>query len=228
MISMPASPALSLEIEDEEETNQRKLEQAKMDSDHAIALFKLFPYDNKTKKNITAARKLFGGHLCIDRLLTFAGVEIGSLYPPSNEGQLKKLICAIYECDLDQIKKDSIVYYLIRECQDNTIINSFIQSRSIPLPYQQAITGYWLLDHERYKESITWLCMPTVSVDWPDDVLAILCQSQLYNLAEQFIQMRQWKPSCLTGVQRLFDTLLHTDLLQALLLQVIYDGYNMN
>jgi hypothetical protein len=62
--------------------------------------------------------------------------------------------------------------------------------------------------------------MPTVMVDWPDAILDILCQSQLYVLATQFIEMRQWKPTSSDGIQLLFNTLLHTNMPQALLVQV--------
>ncbi|RKP08983.1 nuclear pore complex assembly-domain-containing protein [Thamnocephalis sphaerospora] len=202
---------VDVEIEDAEATIQE-----------VLAGLPLFPHLAENAARLAAARQLSGGMLVIDRLLQFAEVEVGTAYPPVDADGLVQLVHSVYGCDLDMLKKDSIMYYLIRDSGNEAAISGFAQKRLIPEPYQQLVTGYWLLDHEQYERATAYLCMPTVQVDWPEAVVRTLLQVGRADLAWRFLQQTLWTPADASGVELQFRVRLQTDLHDALLFQRKY------
>jgi hypothetical protein len=77
-----------------------------------------------------------------------------TLYPPKSNGDLQKLYKAIEECDLDILRKHSLVYYLLLDWK-NASQARYARRYLIPSQFQKLMDGYWAMDHGQYEVNIT-------------------------------------------------------------------------
>lgn len=84
--------------------------------------------------------------LIFDILLTSGGIrEPYLLFPPEDVESLQKLLDAIQSSTYDTLKKDCLVYFLLKWHQDGRE-KGFQQQRCIPPQFAALADAYWHLD----------------------------------------------------------------------------------
>ncbi len=84
--------------------------------------------------------------LIFDILLISGGVRHpDTLYPPRTPEDLKRLLEAISHSQFDGLKKDCLVYFLLKWHQDYRE-DSFVKDRVIPAQFAALSDAYWHLD----------------------------------------------------------------------------------
>ena len=84
--------------------------------------------------------------LIFDILLIAGGIDQPyAVYPPEDGAGLKKLLDAIEGSNYDILKKDCLVYFLLKWYQDGRE-RGFQQQRCIPPQFAALADAYWHLD----------------------------------------------------------------------------------
>lgn len=99
---------------------------------------------------------LEGGAVAFVELTSLAVIVLrvdGSLYPPKDVLALRKLLAAIRASSFDRLKKDCLVYYLIRDTKHDDRAASFAQARLIPAQFVSLADGYWNMDNGNHEVS---------------------------------------------------------------------------
>jgi hypothetical protein len=99
---------------------------------------------------IESRRAALADVLIFDILLTRGGiVGPGSLYPPTDAEGLARLLSAIENCTYDRLKRDCLVYYLLKWHTGPDRFSreaSFVAERCIPPQFTMLADAYWCLD----------------------------------------------------------------------------------
>ena len=105
-----------------------------------------FPWRDAIPHTIESRRSLLSDLLFFDTLLLSGGVrDPATLYPPTDVASLSNLLHAIENSNYDRLKKDSLVYFLLKWHQDGRETR-FADERCI-LPHFCALCdAYWHLD----------------------------------------------------------------------------------
>jgi len=84
--------------------------------------------------------------LIFDILLTSGGIEDPyQVYPPANVEGLQRLLAVIEGSNYDALKKDCLVYFLLKWHQDGRE-KKFQEHRCIPPQFAALADAYWHLD----------------------------------------------------------------------------------
>jgi len=119
-----------------------------------VNLFSYFNHDESEPRlwchtlseRIETRRAQLSGSLIFDILLTTGGVrDPGTVFPPSDVDSLKTLLNAIADCTFDALKKECLVYYLLKWYRDGRE-GTFRHERSIPPHFALLADAYWHLD----------------------------------------------------------------------------------
>lgn len=108
-----------------------------------------FPFSPALLSQIHHRRAALGDVLLFDILLQLGGIRSpDSIYPPSSPQELETLLRKIQESKYDALKKDCLVYFLIKWCRDGTKEKKFLQRGEGALPPQfiMLVEAYWGLD----------------------------------------------------------------------------------
>ncbi|OMJ15258.1 hypothetical protein AYI69_g8257, partial [Smittium culicis] len=143
------------------------------------------------KKN----RQHVGGELFIDRMLLAAGISNGrELYPPTSYSAIKKLILQIYSSQLDMLKINSLLFYLLLDYdllassnQNLQLSSSFAVDTQLPSHFQLLVRGYWCLDNSFVDAGLLLLSDLTVEADWAREIIYVACLSGSYKNARIFL-----------------------------------------
>ncbi|KAL5499060.1 hypothetical protein ACEPAH_1578 [Sanghuangporus vaninii] len=104
------------------------------------------PWTKDVCSHILARRAAMSGQLFFDILLRLGGIDDpASVYPPYNMHSLKVLIDVILDLSYDSMKRDCLVYYLLKQPQKGKEV-SFAYERSISSQYVALTDAYWELD----------------------------------------------------------------------------------
>lgn len=113
------------------------------------ALFDLspesFPFGGAIPSQIEARRADLSDLLLFDVLLNGADVAATEFYPPHDPESLGNLLAAIDGCKLDQLKRDCLVYYLLKWHTDGRE-SLWVEERCIPAQFMIKMDAYWYLD----------------------------------------------------------------------------------
>lgn len=115
-----------------------------------------------------------GNLLFFDRLLLLASISNHKkLYPPANLNVLESLLDSIDTCPFDSLKKNCLIYYLLKEYGDKRE-DAFASDKLIPAHFTTGIDGLWALDHSMWQLAIHCFATPTVSPDFVPDIMLSL------------------------------------------------------
>ena len=105
-----------------------------------------FAWTSDSVEQIRARRAAMSGELFFDILLKLGGIEDpAALYPPSDISSLQRLLDAIEAVTYDTMKRDCLVYYLLRWQMDGR--ESTFQEEKVISPHYIALAdAYWYLD----------------------------------------------------------------------------------
>ncbi|KAJ3516020.1 hypothetical protein NLJ89_g1394 [Agrocybe chaxingu] len=105
-----------------------------------------FPWQEPRPEQIRLRRAALDDTLIFDILLHSGGIsETYSLYPPVNPRNLQELLDTIESSHYDVLKKDCLVYFLLKWYQDGRERN-FQEQRCIPPQFAALADAYWHLD----------------------------------------------------------------------------------
>ncbi|KAF7351273.1 ELYS domain-containing protein [Mycena sanguinolenta] len=106
-----------------------------------------FPWRDPRPQQIEHRRAAMGDLLLFDILLTSGGIrEPDTLYPPSSDVQsLHRLLEAIHTSTYDALKRDCLIYFLLKWYQDNRE-ERFKLEKCIPPQFASLSDAYWHLD----------------------------------------------------------------------------------
>ncbi|KAJ8081676.1 hypothetical protein PM082_007522 [Marasmius tenuissimus] len=127
---------------------------------------------------IESRRALLNDTLLFDILLTLGGIkEPETRYPPSNPDALQDLLTQINESPAyDGLKKDGLVYYLLKWHKDGRE-SRFQRERSIPPQFVALADAYWCLDSGAdIPRAVSHLSDPRLNRDYASKILQIISQ----------------------------------------------------
>ncbi|EEP81340.1 conserved hypothetical protein [Uncinocarpus reesii 1704] len=137
-----------------------------------------YPYNPKVVDRIIANRKTFHHTLFIDRLLHALGIDSATrLYPPKSVETLRKLHQEVLASRSPTHHKQSVIYYILKDCQDATEGPSsrrFAKQCFLPQKYKLFIDGLWHLDKLDFQQSLCYLTEPSLIPTFPDEILYVL------------------------------------------------------
>ena len=105
-----------------------------------------FAWRDAIPHTIESRRSLLSDLLFFDTLLSSGGVrEPATLYPPTDVESLSNLLQVIESSNYDRLKKDSLVYFLLKWHQDGRETR-FADDRCISPQFCALCDAYWHLD----------------------------------------------------------------------------------
>ncbi|KAJ4473085.1 nuclear pore complex assembly-domain-containing protein [Lentinula aciculospora] len=106
----------------------------------------LFPWHKVRVQEIEQRRAILDDTLLFDIMLTLGGIrDPDTLYPPTDVLGLQRLLNAIVNSTYDALKKDCLVYFLLKWHRDGRE-RRFQRDRLIPPQLAQLAEAYWCLD----------------------------------------------------------------------------------
>ncbi|PLW46680.1 hypothetical protein PCASD_03641 [Puccinia coronata f. sp. avenae] len=132
------------------------------------------------RNSVQATKKLRSRHETIDGMLFFDRLmKLGSipnstdLFPPPHPSRLRQLLDSIEACSFDILKKNCLVYYLLKEYCDGRETR-FAIDRLIPSHFSRGLDGLWALDHSQWKLAIRCMSDPSVTPDFLPEIIRTL------------------------------------------------------
>jgi hypothetical protein len=105
-----------------------------------------FPWRAPRPHEIETRRAQLSDLLIFDILLSSGGVrQPDTLWPPTDPASLRRLLEAIEESTYDTLKKDCLIYFLLKWHQDGRE-ERFREDRCIPPQFAMLSDAYWHLD----------------------------------------------------------------------------------
>lgn len=105
-----------------------------------------FPWRAPRPHEIESRRAQLSDLLIFDILLSSGGVrQPDSLWPPTDPASLHRLLEAIEDSTYDALKKDCLIYFLLKWHQDGRE-ERFREDRCIPPQFAMLSDAYWHLD----------------------------------------------------------------------------------
>ncbi|KAF7360329.1 ELYS domain-containing protein [Mycena venus] len=104
-----------------------------------------FPWRDPRPQQIERRRAAMGDLLLFDILLTSGGIRELDLYPPVDVDSLKRLLEAIQTSTYDALKRDCLVYFLLKWYQDGRD-EKYKLEKCIPPQFASLSDAYWHLD----------------------------------------------------------------------------------
>ncbi|KAJ0416816.1 nuclear pore complex assembly-domain-containing protein [Aspergillus carlsbadensis] len=142
---------------------------------------KNFTYDGKVIEQILSNRRALENQLFADRLLELLGVQaVTKLYPPISNSDIRTLIRHIVSSGLDIHHKQSLIYYILKDCRaPSDAAAQFARRCHLPEKYRLFIEGVWNLDRLEFKRAIEYLTEPSIIPTFPDEILYALTLQHL-------------------------------------------------
>ncbi|KAH9461930.1 hypothetical protein Pst134EB_005847 [Puccinia striiformis f. sp. tritici] len=112
--------------------------------------------------------------LFFDRLMKLGSIpNFKDLFPPPHPSRLRQLLDSIDACGFDLLKKNCLVYYLLKEYGDGRETR-FAIDRLIPSHFSRGLDGLWALDHSQWQSAIRAIADPTVTPDFLPEIIQTL------------------------------------------------------
>ncbi|TFK38135.1 nuclear pore complex assembly-domain-containing protein [Crucibulum laeve] len=160
---------------------------------HYFDISNNFPWREPRPEEIERRRALLGDVLIYDILLSSGGIKDPDLlYPPRDETSLQRLLQAIEGSHYDALKKDCLVYFLLKWHQDGRE-DRFQEQRSIPPQFAALATAYWHLDSGiNVARAVSLLSDARLNRDYASKILqAISLSPQPEPLIRKYIRTAQ-------------------------------------
>lgn len=105
-----------------------------------------FPWTEQRVEEIQHRRAAMSDSLLFDILLSLGGIpEPDTLFPPIDADSLRRLLQAIGNSRYDELKKECLVYMLLKAYPDGRA-EVFREKRSVLPQFCSLAEAYWLLD----------------------------------------------------------------------------------
>ncbi|KAI9458668.1 nuclear pore complex assembly-domain-containing protein [Lactarius psammicola] len=137
-----------------------------------------FPWSAPRPHEIETRRAQLSDLLIFDILLSSGGIrQPDSLWPPTDPSSLRRLLGAIEESTYDTLKKDCLIYFLLKWHQDGRE-ERFKEERCIPPQFAMLSDAYWHLDSGIYVErAVSLLCDVRLNRDYTSKIIQAISLS---------------------------------------------------
>ncbi|KAG8920542.1 hypothetical protein FRC02_000841, partial [Tulasnella sp. 418] len=162
-----------------------------------------FPWTQETRQAIAERRAKLEGSLFIDKLLAFAEIDALAHYPPHDDLSLNQLLSLIQNSPFDDLKKNCLVYYLLKTYDDGRE-DRFAQDALIPTEFIMLSDAYYCLDWGQLEDAVFSLCDIRVVPDFVSKIIHTLANSENPQQASSLVlkYIRVGKP-VLTSIEDL-------------------------
>ncbi|TFY80367.1 hypothetical protein EWM64_g3644 [Hericium alpestre] len=156
------------------------------DPGNLLALFDLtpegFPWREPRAHEIETRRARMSDLLIFDILLASGGIrEPDTLWPPADVASLRRLLDAIQSSSYDALKKDCLIYFLLKWHQDGRE-EAFKEERCIPPQFSALSDAYWHLDSGiNVERAISLLSDVRLNRDYTSKILQAISLSDNAN-----------------------------------------------
>ncbi|KAK0219952.1 nuclear pore complex assembly-domain-containing protein [Armillaria fumosa] len=139
----------------------------------------LFPWQDSVVQEIERRRAALNDMLLFDVLLSLGGIrQPDTFYPPRDVRSLERLLDAISASQYDILKKDCLVYFLLKWHEDSRE-TKFEQARSIPPQFCALSDAYWHLDAGlNVQRAVALLSDSRLNRDYASKILHALSLSE--------------------------------------------------
>ncbi|KAH9998619.1 nuclear pore complex assembly-domain-containing protein [Russula vinacea] len=147
-----------------------------------ISLFDLssdgFPWRAPRPHQIENRRAQLSDLLIFDILLSSGGVrQPDTLWPPTDPESLRRLLDAIEDSAYDALKKDCLIYFLLKWHQDGRE-ERFREDKCIPPQFAMLSDAYWHLDSGIHVErAVSLLCDVRLNRDYTSKIIQAISLS---------------------------------------------------
>ncbi|KZT34781.1 hypothetical protein SISSUDRAFT_247398 [Sistotremastrum suecicum HHB10207 ss-3] len=150
--------------------------------DEYSALFDLspqrFPWHEPVPQRVRQQRDIYDGTLFLDTMLEAAQVENArALYPPWDPESFGDLYNAVRKAKWDRMRKDCIVYYLLKWWEDGREVK-FRRQRSIPPQFSTLADAYYFFDMGEATKAANLVIDARIPPNHSSKILRILSNSQ--------------------------------------------------
>ncbi|KAJ6595849.1 nuclear pore complex assembly-domain-containing protein [Mycena vulgaris] len=137
-----------------------------------------FPWRDPRPQQIERRRAALGDLLLFDILLTSAGIrQPDTLYPPVDVESFHRLLDAIQTSQYDALKKDCLIYFLLKWYQDNRE-DKYRLEKCIPPHFASLADAYWHLDAGiNIPRAVSILSDARLNTDWASKILQAISLS---------------------------------------------------
>ncbi|OJA08402.1 hypothetical protein AZE42_00998 [Rhizopogon vesiculosus] len=138
-----------------------------------------FPWTTTTSTDIESRRAQMADVLIFDVLLISGGIrQPDMLYPPTDLHSLRRLLEVINSSSYDSLKKDCLVYILLKWFQDGREAE-FAEERCIPPQFVSLANAYWHLDTGIHVErAVSILSDARLNRDYASKIMQALSLSE--------------------------------------------------
>ncbi|KAI9697844.1 MAG: hypothetical protein M1820_007631 [Bogoriella megaspora] len=154
-----------------------------------------YAFPRHTYEEINDNRRTLGNKLFFDRLLevlNIAGKEsfldsnyisliptASDPYPPKTNKDLRELHHAIVNAQIAEHYKQSLLYYILRDCKDpnepdRSLAYEFANANYLPERYWIYVSGLWELDHLQFRNALEELTDPSLIPTFSEEIFATL------------------------------------------------------
>ncbi|KAF7789692.1 hypothetical protein EIP86_000638 [Pleurotus ostreatoroseus] len=134
-----------------------------------------FPWPAPVVRAIEQRRAALADVLIFDILLSLGGVKHpDALYPPRDPALLQRLLAAIDASAYDALKKDGLVYFLLKAHRDGREAD-YAAARCLPPQFVALADAYWCLDAgENVARAVSLLADARLNRDYTSKILQAL------------------------------------------------------
>jgi len=137
-----------------------------------------FPWRAPRPHEIETRRAVLSDLLIFDILLSSGGVrQPDTFWPPTDPASLRRLLDAIEESTYDALKKDCLVYFLLKWHRDGRE-ERFREDRCIPPQFAMLSDAYWHLDSGiQVERAVSLLCDIRLNRDYTSKIIQAISLS---------------------------------------------------
>ncbi|KAJ6588924.1 nuclear pore complex assembly-domain-containing protein [Mycena capillaripes] len=137
-----------------------------------------FPWRDPRPQQIERRRAALSDLLLFDILLTSGGIrEPDTLYPPVDTDSFHRLLEAIHTSTYDALKRDCLVYFLLKWYQDGRE-EKFRLEKCIPPQFASLSDAYWHLDSgTNVSRAVSILSDARLNTDYASKILQAISLS---------------------------------------------------
>ncbi|KAI9778169.1 MAG: hypothetical protein M1816_004253 [Peltula sp. TS41687] len=136
-----------------------------------------YAYDAGTNEEIVFNRRSLGGKLFFDRLLELLHIDHATQrYPPRSHVDLRKLCEKIVNSAWPEHHKQSLLYYILLDCQVDysQAAETFVRQFHLPEKYATFMKGLWLMDRMEFEAALDHLTQPSLLPTFAEEILLTL------------------------------------------------------
>ncbi|KAF2200951.1 hypothetical protein GQ43DRAFT_441034 [Delitschia confertaspora ATCC 74209] len=157
-----------------------------LDIEDFEAVFKKRPNEHPgfpaaVQEEIARHRLRLGGKLFFDRLCELLQLDIGRLYPPHSNKQIRALHSLITTSALPLHNKHCLLFYILKDLSPSThtdadIATAFAAAVHLPTRYWTFLEGLWALDALNWETAVGFLTHPSIIPTFPDEIMSALLE----------------------------------------------------